>query len=82
LERHIPLPFIAFILIILVLELLVLILLLLLLLFILIPDLLLKDNAVHTSLQQSANSSSLALEETEAIEWHGSGGTSEVGEFI
>jgi hypothetical protein len=81
-ERHLSLPVVASILIILVLEVLVLILLLLLLLFIFVPDLLLKDNAIHTSLQQSANSSSLALEEPEAIEWHGSGGTSEVGEFV
>lgn len=45
-------------------------LLLLLLLFTLIPDLLLQHDTVHTSLQQRAHGSSLALEETEAVECH------------
>jgi hypothetical protein len=65
-----------------VLEMSILVLLLLLLLFILIPDLLLQDNAIHTSLEQGAYSRSLALKETKTIEWHGGRGAGEVGEFI
>jgi hypothetical protein len=76
LERDIPLALISRLILI------FLILLLLLLLFILIPDLLLQDNAIHTSLEQGAHGRSLAFKEAEAIERHGGGGASEVGEFI
>jgi hypothetical protein len=80
LEGHISLPLIAM-LILLVPE-MVLVLLLLLLLFILVPDLLLQDNAIHTSLEKRANSRSLAFQEPETIERHGSRRARKIGEFI
>jgi hypothetical protein len=56
--------------------------LLLLLLLILIPNLLLQNNAVNTSLEQGAHSRGLALKKPHAIKSHGSWGAGEIGDFL
>jgi hypothetical protein len=59
-----------------------LILLTLLLFLILIPNLLLQNNTIHTSLEQCTNSRSLALQQPHSIKSHRGRGTGEVGDFF
>lgn len=57
-------------------------LLLLLLLLTFIPDLLLQDNTIHTSLEQCTDGSSFPLEESQTVQCRGCWGAGEIGDFI